>query len=40
MGPVRFLVPGTTGRFRCGGLQVELQTARLVSRLRPTEIYT
>lgn len=40
MGPVRFLVPGTTGRFRCGGLQVELQTARLVSRLRPTEIVT
>ncbi|MFM7550213.1 MAG: glycosyltransferase [Cyanobacteriota bacterium] len=40
LGPVRFLVPGTTGRFRCGGLQVELQTARLVSRLRPTEIVT
>jgi hypothetical protein len=33
-------VPGTSGRFRCGGLQVELQTARLVSRLRPTELVT
>lgn len=40
LGPVRFLVPGTTGRFRCGGLLVELQTARLVSRLRPTEVVT
>lgn len=33
-------MPGTSGRFRCGGLQVELQTARLVSRLRPTELVT
>ena len=40
LSPVRFLVPGTTGRFRCGGLLVELQTARLVSALRPTEIVT
>lgn len=40
LSPVRFLVPGTTGRFRCGGLLVELQTARLVSQLRPTEIVT
>ena len=38
--PLRFLVPGTTGRFRCGGLQVELQTARLTSALRPTEVVT
>ncbi|MEB3352429.1 MAG: glycosyltransferase family 1 protein [Cyanobacteriota bacterium] len=38
MRPVRFLVPGTGGRFRCGGLQVELQTARLVSQLVPTEV--
>ena len=40
LSPVRFLVPGTTGRFRCGGLLVELQTARLVSQLRPAEIVT
>ena len=40
MRPLRFLVPGTTGRFRCGGLQVELQTARLTATLRPTELVT
>ena len=40
MRPLRFLVPGTTGRFRCGGLQVELQTARLTAALRPTELVT
>ncbi|MCP9799752.1 glycosyltransferase [Synechococcus sp. RedBA-s] len=40
MRPLRFLVPGTTGRFRCGGLQVELQTARLTAQLRPTEVVT
>ncbi len=33
-------MPGTGGRFRCGGLQVELQTARLVGQLRPTELVT
>jgi hypothetical protein len=38
--PVRFLVPGTTGRYRCGGLLVELQTARLVSRIAPVEVVT
>ena len=38
--PLRFLVPGTTGRFRCGGLQVELQTARLTASLRPTQVVT
>ena len=38
--PLRFLVPGTTGRFRCGGLQVELQTARLTAALRPTQVVT
>jgi hypothetical protein len=38
--PVRFLVPGTTGRFRCGGLLVELQTARLVSEIAPVEVVT
>jgi len=37
---VRFLVPGTTGRFRCGGLLVELQTARLVAALAPVQIVT
>ena len=40
MSPVRFLVPGTTGRFRCGGLLVELQTAGLVGSLRSTELVT
>jgi len=38
--PIRFLVPGTTGKFRCGGLLVELQTARLVSRIAPVEVVT
>ena len=33
-------MPGTSSRFRGGGLQVELQTARLVSQLRPTEVVT
>lgn len=33
-------MPGTSGRFRCGGLQVELQTARLLSALTPTEVVT
>lgn len=37
---VRFLLPGTSGRFRCGGLQVELQTARLISRIREVDIVT
>ncbi len=40
MSPVRFLVPGTTGMFRCGGLLVELQTARLVARIAPVEVVT
>ena len=40
MRPVRFLVPGTTGKFRCGGLLVELQTARLVSQLAPVQVVT
>jgi hypothetical protein len=38
--PVRFLVPGTSGRFRCGGLLVELQSARLVAGLRCAEVVT
>ncbi|MFM7675514.1 MAG: glycosyltransferase, partial [Synechococcus sp.] len=33
-------MPGTTGKFRCGGLLVELQTAGLVGSLRPTEVVT
>jgi len=33
-------VPGTGTRFRCGGLSVALQTARLLGRLRPTEVVT
>ncbi|MCT0208486.1 glycosyltransferase [Synechococcus sp. CS-1332] len=40
MRPIRFLLPGTTGRFRCGGLLVELQTARLTADLVPTEVVT
>ncbi|MFM8259321.1 MAG: glycosyltransferase [Vulcanococcus sp.] len=40
MRPVRFLVPGTSGRFRCGGLLVELQTARLVSQIASVEVVT
>ena len=40
MRPVRFLVPGTTGRFRCGGLLVELQTARLLSAIAPVQVVT
>lgn len=40
--PIRFLLPGTTGRFRCGGLLVELQTARLLQdrALGPVELVT
>ena len=33
-------MPGTTGRFRCGGLLVELQTARLVGQVRASEVVT
>ncbi|MBD2550370.1 glycosyltransferase family 1 protein [Microcystis elabens FACHB-917] len=33
-------MPGTTGPFRCGGLLVELQTAKLVGKLRPVEVVT
>ena len=38
--PIRVLVPGTGTRFRCGGLSVALQTARLLSQLRPAEVVT
>ena len=37
---IRVLVPGTSQRFRSGGLSVELQTARLVSSLCETELVT
>ncbi len=37
---LRFLVPGTTGQFRCGGLQVELQTARLVGQFCTSQVVT
>ena len=37
---IRVLVPGTSTRFRCGGLSVELQTARLLSSLCATELVT
>ena len=37
---VRVLVPGTGARFRCGGLTVALQTARILSGLLTTEIVT
>ena len=37
---IRVLVPGTGTRFRCGGLNVALQTARLLSTLRLTEVVT
>ena len=37
---VRVLVPGTGTRFRCGGLTVALQTARILSGLLTTEIVT
>jgi hypothetical protein len=38
--PLRFLVPGTSGRYRCGGLLVEQQTARLLHDLVPTQLVT
>ena len=37
---IRVLVPGTTGRFRCGGLLVELQTARLLAQIARVEVVT
>ena len=33
-------MPGTSGRYRCGGLLVEQQTARLLAELVPTELVT
>ena len=37
---IRVLIPGTGSRFRCGGLNVAQQTARLLGNLRSTEIIT
>ena len=37
---IRVLVPGTSARFRCGGLSVAKQTVRLLSKLRPTILVT
>ena len=37
---IRVLVPGTSPRFRCGGLSVAKQTARLLAELRPTTLVT
>ena len=37
---IRVLVPGTGSGFRCGGLSVALQTARLLGSLRPTSVVT
>jgi hypothetical protein len=37
---LRFLVPGTGRRFRCGGLAVELQTVALTAELVPTTVVT
>ena len=33
-------MPGTSGRYRCGGLLVEQQTARLLAELLPTQLVT
>ena len=35
---IRVLVPGTGARFRCGGLSVALQTARLLDGARPPAV--
>ena len=37
---IRVLVPGTGSGFRCGGLSVALQTARLLGSLRTTSVVT
>ena len=37
---IRVLVPGTSSRFRCGGLSVAKQTARLLAELKPTTLVT
>ena len=37
---IRVLVPGTASGFRCGGLSVALQTARLLGSVLPTSVVT
>jgi len=37
---IRFLVPGTKGKYLCGGLLVELQTAELLSQAATVELVT
>ena len=37
---IRVLVPGTSPRFRCGGLSVAKQTVRLLAELRPATLVT
>ena len=37
---IRVLVPGTSPRFRCGGLSVAKQTVRLLAELRPSTLVT
>jgi glycosyltransferase involved in cell wall biosynthesis len=40
MRKLRFLLPGTTPKFNCGGLFAELKTAELAKQLCPVEIVT
>ena len=43
MGPMRqlyFLVPGTSGKFRCGGLWAELNTLKLAQQVCDAELVT
>ena len=40
MRKLRFLLPGTTKKFHCGGLFAELKTAELAKQLCPIEIVT
>ena len=37
---IRVLVPGTRTRFRCGGLNIALQTARVLTNILPSEVVT
>lgn len=37
---VRVLIPGTTPRYRCGGLSVELETAKILSEITDVQIVT
>ena len=37
---IRVLVPGTRTRFRCGGLNIAIQTARVLANILPSEVVT